>query len=226
MPLPPQWNDNGEHETRNADRYGLPSIIRGLLGLSSLAELKAVPPTSREDYSRIRVAGGNVYVWSPTSSLTADDKLVVAPTYGTGRWLLAPNQLAKISLPFTSATADAAALLTIPTGAKIIPRDFLWNITANMTGGAGSAIGVSSSAAGYTTKGDLLGGAAGDVAATLTVANSPTYGTIGTVWTTLTQRQLILKAADVVRFNQIVSAFTAGAGSVDMIAYVLANAGA
>lgn len=225
MALPPEWMDNGEHLTRaSANRHNLPTIIRALLGMT-LTELKAVPPAAREDYSRIRVDGKD-YIWHATSTLTGDDLLVVAPADGSdGRWLLAPQQTVQLSLPFTFETADAAALLTMPAGALLIPRDFWWYITANMTGGTASAIGVSTTHAAHTTKGDLLGGATGDVAATLTAAASPTFGTIGTVWTTLAERQIILQPAEIIRFDRITSAFTAGSGFVEMLAYVLANAG-
>lgn len=226
MGLPPQWMDNGEHLTRaSSNRHNLPTIIGALLDMT-LAELKALSAAEREDYTRVRV-GGAAYQWNAESVLAGDDLLVVEPDDGSdGRFLLAPYQTAQLSLPFTFATADAAALLTLPAGAMIIPRDFWWNVTADMTGGAGSAIGVSSTAAGYTTKGDLLGGATGDVAATLTAAASPTWGTIGAKWDTVPERRAFIRAGEVVRYDQITSAFTAGAGSVEMIAYIAANAGA
>ena len=86
---------------------------------------------------------------------------------------------AYLVLPFTFATADATALLTLQAGQQLRLWDLYWQIAADMTGGSSSAIGVSSNKTGYSTKGDLLGGASGDVAASLTLALSPTVGTIG-----------------------------------------------
>ena len=122
-----------------------------------------------------------------------------------------------LKLPFTFATADAAVLLTIPTitnGAVGLQIDSLfWEITTSFTGGASSAIGISSTNANYNTKGDLLGGASGDVAATL-VSTGLTYkgGTIGAKFGS--NGKVVLVAGDVIRFDRITSAFTAGAGFV------------
>jgi hypothetical protein len=225
MGLPAQWNDNGDQLTRpSGNRHNLPTVLNGLLGMS-LAELKALTDGERESYTRIKVDGKD-YVWNADSTLSGDDLLVVEPDDGSdGRFLLAPNQEVQLSMPITFETADAAALLTVPAGALLLPRDFWWTISADFTGGASSAIGVSTDHTGYDTKGDFLGGATGDLAAALTAALSPTFGTIGGAWTTLTERQLILQPAEIVRFDRITSAFTAGSGNVEMIAYVLANAG-
>jgi hypothetical protein len=96
-----------------------------------------------------------------------------------------------------------------------------------MTGGSSSAIGVSSSKTGFTTKGDLLGGATGDVAAALTAALSPANGTIGAKMDTVAELHTTLwKAADIIRFDRITSAFTAGSGAVNVVADILTNAGA
>ena len=128
-------------------------------------------------------------------------------------------------LPFTYATADAAVLYTMPTGAKFMPYDFSWTVGTGFTGGTSSAIGVSTTKSGMTTKGDLLGGATGDLAATL-VAGTYILGTIGTVWTTPTERRKVWAATEIFRFDRIASAFTAGSGSVRVGGFLLANAGA
>lgn len=116
-----------------------------------------------------------------------------------------------LTIPFTFATADAAVLYTVPSGYRMQIVDATWEPTVSFTGGAASAIGLKSSNAGYATAGDLLGGAAGDVAAGLTaVPATPFKRTVGAkiaagVW---------LIAADTIIFNRITSAFAAGAGNV------------
>lgn len=125
-----------------------------------------------------------------------------------------------LKLPFTFATADAAVLYTVPTGMILLLTHVFWEITADLTGGASSAIGVSSSAAPHTTKGDLLGGAAGDVAAALTAAIGFTQGTIGVSFSAA-PKLVVLPASATIRFDAITSAFTAGAGNVRAVGVLL-----
>ena len=101
------------------------------------------------------------WYWHSTSALTGDDILVVTPTNAAGRWLRAQGAV-RLVLPITYATADAAVLATLPTGAQMKIENLYWEITADFTGGSSSAIGVSSAKTGFSTKGDLLGGASGD----------------------------------------------------------------
>lgn len=101
--------------------------------------------------------------------------------------------------------ADAAVLYTVPAGIRLQVGRAFWEVTTPWTGGASSAIGLSSSNAAYNTKGDLLGGAAGDVLAGLTAGFK---GTIGAK--AATQGVIVLVAGDTIRFDRIVSAFTAG----------------
>jgi len=126
---------------------------------------------------------------------------------------------AHLKLPFTFATADAGVLFTVPTltnGAAAIKLDSLfWEITTSMTGGATPAIGVSSSNAKYSTKGDLLGGASGDLTASLVSTNTYVPGTLGAKFAAAaTTGKVFLVAGDTLRFDRIASAFTAGAGYV------------
>jgi hypothetical protein len=102
----------------------------------------------------------------------------------------------------------------------LTPEHGYWEVTTGFTGGSSSAIGISSSnSTGHTTKGDLLGGSGGDVAATL-VAGYPS-GTIGAD----IAAGLMMVAADTVRFDRITSAFTAGAGAAHLVGF-LVNPGA
>jgi len=115
-----------------------------------------------------------------------------------------------LALPVDFTKADAAVLYTVPTGIRLQLGRAFWEITASWTGGASSAIGLSSSNASYSTKGDLLGGASGDVAAGLTFVAPLFKGTIGAK--AASQGVIVLVAGDTIRFDRITSAFTAGTG--------------
>lgn len=121
-----------------------------------------------------------------------------------------------VALPVTFATADAAVLFTLPTGYRAIVGRCLWEVTTAFTGGTSSAIGLSSSNASYTTKGDLLGGASGDVLAGLTTGFKGTTGA-----KLATQGLVVLAAGDTIRFDRITSVFTAGAGLAHVTLHLL-----
>ena len=196
--------------------------------VATLTALKAIPAANRVDgmYAHV-LADDSLWQFDRASALTGDDVLVATPGAGTGAWLRAPGG-ALLALPITYATADATVLLTIPTGCVLRVHEFAWKITADFTGGSSSAIGVSSSNhTGNTTKGDLLGGASGDVLATL-VATSGEFamGTIGTTFATVANRRPLWKPTDTIRFDRITSAFTAGSGYVLVACDILKNLGA
>lgn len=196
--------------------------------VATVAALAAIPVDERVDGMVCLVtADGSRWVFNSSSSAADTSKnLIVAPDSGSGRWLRLPGMVA-LSLPFTFATADAAVLMTMPEGAEFLLRKAFWRIDADLTGGSSSAIGVSSSKTGFTSKGDLLGGASGDVAASLTAALSPANGTIGTKLDTVTELHTALfKAADTFRFDRITSAFTAGSGKVILVGDLIVNPGA
>lgn len=116
-----------------------------------------------------------------------------------------------LTIPFAFGQADASVIFTVPAGYRMQVVDAAWEPLVSFAGGASSAIGLKSSNAGYATAGDLLGGAAGDVAAGLTaVAATPLKRTIGAkiaagVW---------LIAGDTIIYNKITSAFTSGNGNI------------
>ncbi len=205
-----------------SERYAAP--------VATLTELKAIPADRRVDGMQVLVTADNSrWKFLGAGALTGDDLLVVAPTAGTGTWLRLPGATS-LALPIAFGTLDAAVLLTMQAGQLFAVERLCWEVTADFTGGASSAIGVSSSVnrgTDFTTAGDLLGGATGDVLAALTAALGFTAGTIGTDMDTLTKtRRLVLKAADTVIFNRITSAFTAGTGYVHIIGNLLRNDGA
>ena len=193
--------------------------------VATLTALKAIPAKSR-DHGAVKHVEADHSQWyfHSSSALDGDDALVAEPASGSGRWLRMPGR-AYLSLPFTFETADATALLTLQAGQQLRLWDLYWEISTDLTGGASSAIGVSSNKTGYSTKGDLLGGATGDVAASLTEALSPTVGTIGAKLDGDDARAIFIEA-NTIRFDRITSAFTAGAGNVVVVADILKNAGA
>lgn len=196
-------------------RYRQVGEVAGL----TLAQVKSIQFDAFDHGRELKLAGGNVYRYVHGNTLAADDIFVIKPNTGGGRLLLAQGQVADLSLPFTFATADAAALATLPAGFALLVQRGYWEITADLTGGASSAIGLSSSQAPHNTKGDILGGAGGDVAASLTAAIGRTLGTVGAD----VAGGILLKAAATIRFDRITSAFTAGGGNAHVVASVIAS---
>lgn len=122
-----------------------------------------------------------------------------------------------LKLAIAFGTADAAVLYTVPAGQRLLVERCFWEVVTGFTGGASSAIGLSSSQTGNTTKGDIHGGAAGDVAATLTAGAKP--GTVGV--DLASSGVVILEAGATIRFDRITSAFTAGAGFVHVLGEII-----
>jgi hypothetical protein len=156
---------------------------------------------------------GSLWRFAASRSDATDiaEELILIPTVGSGRWVRRdPCFTAKLAISF--ATLDAAVLLTMPENfsARIVAFPN-WENTIAYSGGASSAIGISSTKAGYNTKGDLLGGAAGDVTAGLGAGIK--LGTIGPKLDSLAELQALqLVEGDSLRFDRITSVFTAGAG--------------
>jgi hypothetical protein len=153
---------------------------------------------------------------SAGTAVDASENLAMTPGAGGGAFTRLDLAI-ELKLAIAFGTADAAALLTVPVGMKLWLQSLAWEDTLSFTGGASSAIGVSSSNANYNTKGDLLGAAAGDVAATLIQTGNPYKGgTLGAKYGT--NGRVILVAGDTIRFDRITSAFTAGTGFVHVLA--------
>lgn len=206
-------------------QFGHP--VLGVTELLTLATLAAIDVTENIPYQEFKLNDGSVagspplvYYYHPTSVLAADNVFVIAPTAGAGRYLLAPSRVQNILLPIGFGTADAAVLVTLPTNALALVRRGYWVVGTGFTGGTSSAIGLSSTnATGFTTKGDIQGGASGDVAATLVAGTF--LGTIGAK----IAAGVLLKGGNTLRFDQVTSTFTAGAGFVGVVMELLANPG-
>lgn len=154
---------------------------------------------------------------APTAITVPDINVIGNYPFGIAQALveIGTTRAWHLKLAIAFGTADAATLYTIPTGLKVEVERAYWEVTTSFTGGTSSAIGVSSANADYSTKGDILGGASGDVAATL-VSTGRVYkgGTVGAKFGT--NGMVVLVGGDVVRFDRITSAFTAGAGFVHL----------
>lgn len=118
-----------------------------------------------------------------------------------------------LKLPFDFNTADAAVLYTVPANLRVMVDSALWEITTGFTGGTSSAIGVSSSQSPHDAKGDILGGASGDLAATLVVGVK--RGTQGLSFTAA-PNCVVLDAGATIRFDRIASVYTAGVGFIHL----------
>lgn len=143
----------------------------------------------------------------PATLATKDIGFVPSEGFGT---LLSNGLPQWLALPIAFGTADAATLFTVPAGVRMFVHRMFWEVSVGFTGGVSSTIGVSSDATGYTTKGDLLGGASGDAAATLVAGL--TGGTLGAKFGS--NGVIIIPATKILRFDRITSAFTAGSGFV------------
>jgi hypothetical protein len=212
MPLSSQ-NPHGHPMRSGGARVALLAV--------TLAALKAIPATdaARTHGNEVMVeADGSRWYFHSSSALTGDDILVVAPSAGSGRWLRAPGT-ADLALPIAFGTADGATLLTVPAGCRMLVRRGYWEVTTAFAGGSSSAIGLAGPSP-HNTAGDVLGGAGGDVEATLT--EGVKLGTIGADQAV----GILLKAADTVTFERITSAFTSGAGFAHLVVEILQNAGA
>jgi hypothetical protein len=182
------------------------------------ATLKAIAAGTRHD-GMIGITRNDNYRWmfkDAGTEVDTSENLAMAPTVGSGSWVRLAN-LVDMKLAIDKTMADATVLFTVPTGMKIRIARAFWEVSVGFSGGSSSAIGVSSSNAGYNTKGDILGGAGGDVAATLVAGY--TGGTLGAKYAS--NGVIVLVAADTVRYDKIASTYTAGSGFVHLIAELL-----
>lgn len=189
------------------------------------AELKALNPVYLADRGIIDLDDGSSWKYvSLSTAVDATEQLVIAPAPAapdvapaTGRWVRFERNV-DLSLAVSAATADLAVLFTVPVGFSIRVASGYWDVSLAFTGGTSSAIGLASSNAAYSTAGDVLGGASGDVAAGLTTGAK--RGTQGTKYGS--GGAIVLVAGDTIRFNRITSAFTAGTGNAVLPVRVLA----
>lgn len=189
----------------------------------TVAELKTADLENEPDGVEVRLDNGLTYKWVKDSVLDGDDVFVIVPDQGRGRFVLAPGSTFDIAIPISYANTDAERLVIAPTNSLLALGRCYWEVTEDFTGGSSSAIGISSDAAPHSTKGDILGGSGGDVAATLVASAGKQLGTVGTDYA----GGILIHGGDSpARFDRITSAFTAGAGYCHLVGQVLANPGA
>ncbi len=201
--------------TLNYGDIGAQQLSRRFGGsFATRAAIKGLGPKFRCDGMIVMsIDDGSLWRFAASRADATDvcEELILIPTSGSGRWVRRDSCfVAKLAISF--ATIDAAVLLTMPENfcARIVAFPN-WENTIAYSGGASSAIGISSTKASYNTKGDLLGGATGDVAAGLGAGIK--LGTIGPKFDTLAEWQALqLVEGDQLRFDRITSVFTAGAG--------------
>lgn len=198
---------------------------------ATITSLKGIGASARADGMIVQVqtgTGGSSELWTFSAASTASDtsqNLVATPTAGSGRWLRLPG-LVNLSLAIDKTMADNATIFTVPVGARLHVLDAWFDVLVSWSGGSSSAIGVHSSVSGWSTKGDILGGTTGDVAATLVSTNTRMTGTIGTQMDTRTHGRLITLAADTLNYDKITSTFTAGSANVRVLCDLITNPGA
>ena len=124
-----------------------------------------------------------------------------------------------LTLPVTFNTTDAAVLFTVPTGVRFCIHRAGWEVGTSWSGGSSSSIGLSSSNAAYNTKGDIQGGSGGDLAAAMTGPGFRGGSAIGAKFAT--NGFIVLIAADTIRFDRIVSAYTAGTANAQLWCSIL-----
>jgi hypothetical protein len=184
--------------------------------------LKAIAAANRADGKMVMVrTDGSLWRFVAASTLTSDEalELAIEPTAGTGCWIRADKAFV-MKLPLSAANADHDELLTIPEGFAVRLAGLpYWEVAEAFDGGSASAIGVASSRTGFTAAGAVLGGAAGDVAATLVAGIAS--GTIGTGFDSLAEIQAALfEEGDIFYYEEITSAFTSGSGFVCLPVYI------
>lgn len=190
-------------------------LVRHTFVASTVANLKALGNGIRSDRSLayVSAAGGSNWRFDAASTAAdSTDNLVLTPTNGTGRWLRIDKTITmKIAVGF--GTASAAVLYTVPAGFTLAVQEVAWEIATSFTGGSSSAIGISSGNTLYATKGDLLGGAVGSVAAEITSTIKHTAEPVGATFAAA-PFTAVLDPTDTILFDRITSVFTAGAGFV------------
>jgi hypothetical protein len=203
--------------------FGLPMPL-AIAATDTRAELKAIPVGARSDNLTFTLADGSTWRYSSTATAAEDTLqafvLTPAGSPAAGRWLRVDYAF-DLAIPITFANTDAQVLVTLPAGLELRVGRAYQNVTTAWTGGTSSAIGLSSSNASYNTKGDLAGGAAGDLTAALTIGKGR-----GAPGTKVASGSVVLVGGNNILFDRIASIYTAGAGTYVVPVSLIANPGA
>ena len=185
----------------------------GVTSIANMAALQALAASSLSDGQMFSLrTDGSLWRYAAASTLTTDTGgpflVATATTAAVGAFLRVDRDV-DITAAVAYTTADAAVLYTVPVGFQLFIGIPFWHVTTSFSGGSSSAIGLSSSGGAMTTKGDLLGGSSGDVAAGLLSTGAYAKGTVGT---DIGKPGVLLVGGDTIRFDRITDVFTAGAG--------------
>ncbi len=175
---------------------------------ADLTALKAIAAANRfEGMFAVLKSNGSTWRFAATSTLTGEDFLVASPAAGTGKWLRV-DKVVDLVFPIDETTADATALYTVPTGFVLGVDHAFWHVTDTMTTGSAGAAGLSSSNTGLNVKGDILGGATGDLVATLVSTGVYAKGTIGAKMNG--RPGLVIIGGETIRYDLIAGTYTGG----------------
>jgi hypothetical protein len=206
----------GAAEFAEVELKQLGNTFSALLSTASRTTLAAIAASARFDGMLVMVLTDNsLWRFNSASTLTDDEaqELAVEPDAGTGCWIRVDKAFV-MKIPISFANTDGEAIETIPEGFALrLTGHPYWEVTAEWTGGSSSAIGISTNVSGYETGGDILGGATGDVLATL-VAGIAAGTQGGELVDEVAFHDLLLEEASEFQFDRITSAFTAGSGFV------------
>lgn len=189
------------------------TILRSMM--PRVATAAAAEAITRDERNGLLVVGKLPFWWN-AASLANDvtKQIAIRPTdvasNVAGRWeSLSTSHL--LALPVSKDTTNGAVLFTVPAGFRLLlERRPFYDNTIAWTGGTASAIGIKSSNAAYAGDGDIQGGASGDLAAAL--GTGIKWGTLGTKFGS--DLGVVLEAGDTILFQRLVSAFTAGSGTL------------
>lgn len=102
------------------------------------------------------------------------------------------------------------------------PGSPFWSVSVTFTTSTSGAAGLKSSNAGLSTAGDILGGASGDLVATLVSTGAYAKGTVGAK---IGKPPAVLSGAETIVYNLIAGTYTAGTGIAHVpVAVLLAPA--
>lgn len=160
------------------------------------------------------LADGSLWRYAAASVLTTEAGggpflVATATTAAVGAFLRMASGPIDLQLPVTSATLDTAVLYTVPTGFRLRITVPFWSVSTTFTTSSAGAAALKSSNAGLATAGDILGGASGDLVATLVSTGAYAKGTVGVK---IGKPAAVLSAGDTIIFNLIAGTYTAGAG--------------
>ncbi len=202
------------------------TVTRVAVSVATMTALKALVAANpaRTHGNEVMVdADQSVWYFHSSSVLTGDDILVATPAAGTGCWLRRPGAVC-LEMPIACGMSDHTALLTLPTGCAFKLESAHWRITTGFSGGSSSAIGIQSTS--FATAGDILGGASGELTATIGTAGRKA-GTVGVKLDTVAEIHAdLFAAAEVFYYEKITSTYDAGAGFACLVGTLIANPGA